>query len=500
MIEGQQWLALIGEKTSINYESLLKLQQDFIILITNRLSKGEEVIIPNIGKLERDLQKAFIATVNNGEKYIIPPRIRLVLYKTESSIWGELEKVLKEYSTLTPSNVESYLKAFEEVVRESLSRGESISWQDLGKLSPSKHGTDGFTFTPSDTLMKSVNKVFSFYEPMPLAEGKDFPQLEHRSFQTIEEALIDSPLEPLSTPHPSRESKKSLQEDTTPIQVKTVISSEKTAAPPFLVEHHIADEKEPPIPTPPPLSLACQSSTPPPLPTNNEDLIAQEEKAIPVFTPSHTTSSTAHAVPQEDKLKRRGKKHLWLLLVLLVAIVSLVAFFIIDRANTSNSQVKCNEGNAPQKEETLVDSLKYAEKSLHSLSQASKDSSAVNELTSAPSMEKDSLSMPSIPDHITIDKGTTLTSIAKEIYGNKVFWVYIYEENKAHIKNPNNIALGTQLALPSPSKYGIDAKSKTSIAQAKEIEKQLNTQFKTSSSQKPQKETPRFPSREELYD
>lgn len=67
---------------------------------------------------------------------------------------------------------------------------------------------------------------------------------------------------------------------------------------------------------------------------------------------------------------------------------------------------------------------------------------------------------------IVIRKGDILARIALEKYGDRVFWVYIYEENKEKIADPNNIPLGTELVLPLPEKYGIDAADTASLRRA----------------------------------
>jgi nucleoid DNA-binding protein len=83
---------------------------------------------------------------------------------------------------------------------------------------------------------------------------------------------------------------------------------------------------------------------------------------------------------------------------------------------------------------------------------------------------------PSVPDRpisknekiITIQNGQTLTMLALTEYGNKCFWIYIYEENRHLLKNPDNVPAGIQLTMPSPEKYDIDKNSAASIRKAVE--------------------------------
>ena len=72
-----------------------------------------------------------------------------------------------------------------------------------------------------------------------------------------------------------------------------------------------------------------------------------------------------------------------------------------------------------------------------------------------------------------ITAGERLTLIALKEYGHKSFWVYIYQENKDRIRNPDNVPVGTELIIPPADKYGIDKNSRESIQKADELALQL---------------------------
>ncbi len=67
----------------------------------------------------------------------------------------------------------------------------------------------------------------------------------------------------------------------------------------------------------------------------------------------------------------------------------------------------------------------------------------------------------------TITRSRYLTTMSRVHYGDFRFWVYIYEENKEKIDDPNSIAPGTVLVIPPASKYGIDKNDVSSIERAK---------------------------------
>lgn len=78
-----------------------------------------------------------------------------------------------------------------------------------------------------------------------------------------------------------------------------------------------------------------------------------------------------------------------------------------------------------------------------------------------------------IPARVRMTAGSSLTQIAMEHYGDKIFWVYIYEYNKSRIKDFNRIPVGTEIRLPQPKTYGINAKSKTSVQKARKKQSEL---------------------------
>lgn len=110
--------------------------------------------------------------------------------------------------------------------------------------------------------------------------------------------------------------------------------------------------------------------------------------------------------------------------------------------------------------------------------------------------QADTIKGEEIPDSATTVAATTpvvtdtctktmfLTRIANKHYGNRDFWVYIYEENKDKIANPNHVAPGTVVVIPPAEKYGIDADDPQSVKQARLKASQLYSKFPPSQSTK----------------
>ena len=78
----------------------------------------------------------------------------------------------------------------------------------------------------------------------------------------------------------------------------------------------------------------------------------------------------------------------------------------------------------------------------------------------------------------TIRKNYFLTSMAGKYYGNKNFWVYIYEENKAKLNHPDRIPQGTEVVIPPAEKYGIDQDDPASVKAATAKISEIYARFK----------------------
>ena len=78
---------------------------------------------------------------------------------------------------------------------------------------------------------------------------------------------------------------------------------------------------------------------------------------------------------------------------------------------------------------------------------------------------------------VTMTPGLTLTMIAEKYYNSKVFWVYLYEANKARIKNPNKVPTGTVIEVPAPEEYDIDVYSGNSVRKASALGVEILSSF-----------------------
>lgn len=69
----------------------------------------------------------------------------------------------------------------------------------------------------------------------------------------------------------------------------------------------------------------------------------------------------------------------------------------------------------------------------------------------------------------TVRSGYYFTTMARRHYGDKSFWVYIYEDNasRLQLEHPERIMPGTVVTIPPPEKYGINPDDEESVKTAK---------------------------------
>jgi nucleoid-associated protein YgaU len=70
-----------------------------------------------------------------------------------------------------------------------------------------------------------------------------------------------------------------------------------------------------------------------------------------------------------------------------------------------------------------------------------------------------------------MSRGAMLTTLAEKHYGNRAFWVYIYEANRKTIANPDRLEEGTRIKIPKLPAELIDVNNPRTIEYARELEK-----------------------------
>ena len=165
--------------------------------------------------------------------------------------------------------------------------------------------------------------------------------------------------------------------------------------------------------------------------------------------------------PEERDRRKPEEKGVLMIVAFLIIVISV--FFYLGRNNWKP---------APAQEEVITDAKDTVKDTAQESAWMLHPDSVAEETPHtdpAPYVEPE----PKPLGQVKIKHGDRLTVIALEYYGNKLFWVYIYQHNKAVIKDPNNVPIGTVIEIPAPESYGIDAKSRESREKAAALQTEI---------------------------
>ncbi|GHU88152.1 hypothetical protein FACS1894155_02460 [Bacteroidia bacterium] len=211
---------------------------------------------------------------------------------------------------------------------------------------------------------------------------------------------------------------------------------------------------------------------------------------------------TAHVPPEHNRIlekrkkKRKRIKFLYPVIAIIAILVFAIIYFIPDYVEIyKKSDDYVSETNHEQGNETPEQEIDITE--MEQPSTESKTDNISEDSTSIVNNPEIAVGTPVKPEkqpETTVEKtvknterysivngikkrkiveGERLTLIALQEYGNKDFWIYLYEENKNMIKNPENVMPGMIIIIPPVSKYSIDKDNPESVKKAKELQQSL---------------------------
>ena len=326
-----------------------------------------------------------------------------------------------------------------------------------------------FTFTPDKELKELVNKPFSLFDTVELNEEVDFSDVdvsaetsgaEEAADDSSEEILPDGipeqAIEAPQTPEPEVKPEPAVEEETTP---QEEVEAEPEAETETMPEPEVEAEPEPKV----------EAET-----TPQEEAQAEPKPAEPV--------SSVSGYKEYSRKRRRSasRKLLFPIACLFVVIVLGIVYIVCLSGRTTvnkNWEPPMAEVGNPTPEAGMnpvpADSTGVTPPDSASLAADSvvAEPPVVEENQPEETPKSDILAL------VTIKAGDRLASFAKQYYGHKFFWVYIYQYNQDIISDPNNIPIGTELRIPDPGLYGIDATDRSSIDKAAALQSQILGKF-----------------------
>lgn len=292
-----------------------------------------------------------------------------------------------------------------------------------------------FTFTPDKELKELVNKPFSLFDTVELNEEVDFSDVDVSAETSgAEEAADDSSEEILPDGIPEQ-----------------AIEAPQTPEPEVKPEPAVEEKTAP-----------------------QEEAKAEPKPAEPV------SSVSGYKEYRRKRRRSASRKLLFPIACLFVVIVLGIVYIVCLSGRTTvnkNWEPPMAEVGNPTPEAGMnpvpADSTGVTPPDSASLATDSvvAEPPVVEENQPEETPKSDILAL------VTIKAGDRLASFAKQYYGHKFFWVYIYQYNQDIISDPNNIPIGTELRIPDPGLYGIDATDRSSIDKAAALQSQILGKF-----------------------
>ena len=429
MITTEQWLLEVAEQSQLAQTTCQQLWSDLTSLLIGRLTQGSTSYMRSVGLWSAESHSARIALLPSGERYLMPPSVTPRITNQEQPLSAEeIGELLAKGATQIPQTLQSFYDSVTKLFEMHERLGHTLEWAPLGTFAPQSITGEGessetsYAFTPSDELLRQVNKPFEMFAPTLLKEGVQWPDVEEQPAESLEQAC------------PSIISSRIAESSATPPPIVT---------PPAWTPQSQAET--PATPTPPPFSASestlptAKATTPPPPPASESN----EAKAVVSTPPPYRREE-----PQERKPR---KLWLWIVipLVAVLAMALLLWFFVFGKQEMPSSRTTPPPSTMIPIEATpTIDTV------------APIDSVAP---------QADTTAQPEILTTVTLGNGDYLARYARRYLGRSEYWIYIYLANKEQIKDPDNIPLGTEIKIPSPQSVGITGNQEADLAAAKRL-------------------------------
>lgn len=364
----------------------------------------------------------------------------------------DLAGLLAEYTGKDKNSSERFLREFIAVVSEGVYTDKLVKVKGLGtfKIIPvekreSIHVNTGerfvipehykFSFLPDKELRELVNKPFSFFETTELRENVDFtdmdvvldePDIKETEDESIEEMIPEEKHFPEEEP--------------------VVFSEEGSAVPPE--EDPVVFSEEEPAGQPEDEGMDTL-----------EPVVDERSDSSRPDSPSEEVETGPDAERKKPRTKRIAVVSMFVFLLMLFNIGLYLnrTYFFKKEKEPLRIDTVFPKGETIATEAVPDTTIVFANED---------SSQTVGETTvENPEVEPEAAS-PKVIARVKIEPGSRLTLISLKYYGSKLFWVYLYEYNRAVITDPNNVPIGTVIEVPAPEMYGIDRRDRSSIEKA----------------------------------
>ena len=442
MLQEELWYIRLAEQATLQPETSLLLWRGLVQQVEQRLLSGLSLTFPEIGEWRLEEHREYVARTEEGKQWLIPPRLTLGVRPIEersvTSISIDLLRdALSEATQVSVGQVATWLRAIPQLWRTLSEEGKQVVWIGLGSFTPILEDRElvGYRFLPAESLCASLNKPFSMFVPVELAASTSTADLELHEQVQLETLAETKPITILFA-------RQQLHVEELPSSAPAPEESDVVAD----TSKSVATSQVEVVPTP--------------APPSSEETPVDESASIDI----------PEEVPSGEEQDTRPRSLVWVLVALGIVATTVLFVYLLSmqpalelkpKAPVVEKQVEHKAMHPAHIEvpqaPVVADTLQPAEPS----------TATAVETSASPTSSAE------VIERVRLRPGDRLSRLALKKYGHKAFWVYIYEENRAQLKNPDNIPVGAVITLPAASKYQINASDTNSVNKALVLQRSL---------------------------
>jgi hypothetical protein len=456
MLQAEFWSIRLGELASVQPATSETLWEALCTQLEQRLLSGVALYFPELGLWRLEEHREYIARTSDGKLWLLPPRLSLSLQQERTTTSVSillLSEALAETTHVPSEIVGKWLRGISQLWSELLQQGAPISWAGLGDFTPLERDGQlaGYRFLPAPEFLAALNRPFSMFAPVEVSSTASLQDLEVLEVEHLEDLDEVAPIEVLWT------SESSVDAEPIPTASPAITSAPLIPSvedpSPEITEEAMTDI----VPNEPEEQLPVPATLP-----------EEEEKATPVVE-DHLGD------PFRDE-EERPRLLVWIFVSIGIAIASCLFFFLLSLSPEGEAKP---QPTIPPTETTVLPAeqapkIADSTSAQDSLSLQSIDSMATGHSTPTISPSPSSSPEANRAEQVRLRSGDRLSRLALKKYGHKAFWVYIYEENRMRLKDPDNIPVGAVITLPAASKYQIDPTDTNSVNRALLLQRSLH--------------------------
>ena len=448
MLQEELWYVRLAELSAVQLETSHQLWRALCQQVEQRLLSGLSLTFPEIGEWKLEEHREYVARTADGKQWLIPPRLTLGLRPVEdrgvtSLSIDLLRDALAEATHVSAEQVATWLRAIPTLWRALYDEGIQIVWAGLGSFTPitsESSERSGYRFLPSEALCAALNKPFSMFAPVEVASSSSSPDLELREIGQLDQLTKVEPIEVLFA------SRELIQEVVEPVMTEEPQQPESPAA---VIE---------------------------------EEILPAPVDEAPIEAPQPAPSIAVTAPVEEDPFidqETHPRMLIWVFVALGIAMAFCLFIYLLsiqpelemkDKASAAVEAVQPSP--APVVPAVPAQTIDETD-TLQTTSIATQEE-ATSSVAPSEAVVSTASSAAETIERVRLRPGDRLSRLALKKYGNKAFWVYIYEENRAQLKDPDNIPVGAVITLPAASKYQINAGDTNSINRALVLQRSLH--------------------------